>query len=98
MANGLTKGLLIGGLLGAGIALLYAPMSGAELRRDMSRKANGLKNDMGRYVKRLRKSSVELIERARETGEAAVDAVTGRIEAHDTARGGKETAARSRAH
>jgi gas vesicle protein len=96
MANGLTKGLLIGGLIGAGIALIYAPKSGIELPRDVTRRAKGLKTDMGRYVKRLRKSSVELLDRALETGEAAVEAVTGRIEAHDAGR--KESAGRTRAH
>ncbi len=32
----LAKGILIGGLVGAGVALLYAPKSGKHLRHDMS--------------------------------------------------------------
>lgn len=36
---------LLGGLIGAGIALLYAPKSGRETRRDISRAAKNIKRD-----------------------------------------------------
>lgn len=96
--SGFTKGLLIGGIVGAGVALLYAPKSGEDLRRDMSRKANGLKNDMGRYMKRLRKSSDELIDKARETVEAAAEAITGRNGVHESVRAVKEATSKSRSY
>jgi len=35
---------IIGGILGAGIALLYAPQSGKKTRRDIQRSAKKLKN------------------------------------------------------
>ncbi len=42
---------LLGGLIGAGIALLYAPKSGRETRRDISKTA-----------KRIKRDAVELVE------------------------------------
>lgn len=42
---------LLGGLIGAGIALLYAPKSGRETRKDISKAA-----------KRIRRDAVELVE------------------------------------
>lgn len=38
-------GLVIGGLIGAGIALLFAPQSGVETRRVIRRKAKRLVDD-----------------------------------------------------
>lgn len=42
---------LIGGLIGAGIALLYAPKSGQETRKDISRAA-----------KKVKKNAIELVD------------------------------------
>ena len=39
------KGLVFGGLIGAGLALLYAPKSGKELRKDIKEKTAELKTD-----------------------------------------------------
>ncbi len=96
--NGFTKGLLIGSIVGAGVALLYAPKSGEDLRADMGRKADDLKNDMGRYMKRLRKSSDDLIGKARESVEAVANTVTGHNSGHEIAQAVKESAAKIRTH
>ena len=45
--NGFLKGFFIGGLLGAGLAFLYAPKSGRELRGDIQDKTREL-YDKGR--------------------------------------------------
>lgn len=47
--------LVVGGLIGAGVALLLAPQSGARTRRDI-----------GRYAGRVRASAEELVQEARE--------------------------------
>jgi gas vesicle protein len=44
-ARTFTAGLLIGALVGAGVALLFAPQSGAETRRLIRRKAKRLAAD-----------------------------------------------------
>lgn len=38
-------GFLLGGMIGAVIAILYTPKSGKEMRRDISKKARQIKND-----------------------------------------------------
>jgi gas vesicle protein len=44
-AKTFTAGLLIGALLGAGVALLFAPQSGEETRRLIRRKAKHLADE-----------------------------------------------------
>ncbi|GAB4413239.1 MAG: YtxH domain-containing protein [Thermodesulfovibrionales bacterium] len=41
---------LLGGLVGAAVALLYAPKSGIETRRDISKAARRIKRDIGDLV------------------------------------------------
>jgi gas vesicle protein len=50
-ARAVAGAFLLGGLIGAGIALLYAPKSGRETRKDISRAA-----------RRVKKDAVELVE------------------------------------
>jgi hypothetical protein len=58
-----TKGLLFGGILGAGITLLVAPMSGRAFREETRRKAGDL-------AERLKQRSDDLLDRARRATEA----------------------------
>jgi gas vesicle protein len=44
-SGGLIAGIVIGALIGAGIALLAAPHSGEDTRRQLSRRARGLRDD-----------------------------------------------------
>ena len=91
--KGFTRGLLIGGLLGAGVALLYAPKSGKDLRSDMGRKVTGWKKGM-------KKTSDGLLEEARETVGAVAEAVAGHKgeNTRESTRGAKEIASKSRSH
>jgi gas vesicle protein len=41
---------LLGGLIGAGVALLYAPQSGSETRRDITRTARKIRKRSGELV------------------------------------------------
>ncbi|HET6515574.1 MAG TPA: YtxH domain-containing protein [Thermodesulfovibrionales bacterium] len=73
---------LIGGILGAGIALLYAPQSGRETRKDISRKAKRIKNDavelvedtiqsVNEFVGDVRDKASEILEKGVELSESA---------------------------
>jgi gas vesicle protein len=44
-SGGLIAGIVIGALIGAGIALLAAPNTGEDTRRQISRRARGLRDD-----------------------------------------------------
>lgn len=63
--NGMGKGLLIGFLtgsvVGAIIALLYAPKSGREFRADIKQKTGELKDQAEEYVKTARMKAVDII-------------------------------------
>jgi gas vesicle protein len=62
--------LLIGGAVGAGIALLYAPQSGSETRKLIRRKAEDAKDVIVERGGQVRDTLVE-------TGESVVDAGRG---------------------
>ncbi|NOY05694.1 MAG: YtxH domain-containing protein [Chlorobi bacterium] len=63
--TGLSKGLLIGfftgGLVGAALALLYAPKSGKELREDLRQSADKIIEDAEQYLDTAKKKATELI-------------------------------------
>ncbi len=49
LSKGLLIGFLTGGIVGAAIALLYAPKSGKELRKDIKNKTDELLEDTEKY-------------------------------------------------
>ncbi len=66
--KGFAAGLLLGALIGAGVALLFAPQSGEDTRRLIRKKARRFANDArDRYddlkdrVRKARKEAAELI-------------------------------------
>ncbi len=63
--SGLTKGILIGFLagsaVGAIIALLYAPKSGKELRKDIKEKVGDIKEEVAENLKLARSKSIDVI-------------------------------------
>ncbi len=55
----LLKGLIVGGLIGAALGILYAPKSGKETREDIARKTEELLNKAKEeYEKALEKSKL----------------------------------------
>lgn len=50
LSKGLLIGFLTGGIVGAAIALLYAPKSGKELRSDIKNKSNEFLDDAEKYI------------------------------------------------
>jgi gas vesicle protein len=62
--SGFGKGMLIGGLIGAAIAFFYAPKSGADLRKDIRKRANGLRTNLDRYARQLKEQTNGLLGKA----------------------------------
>lgn len=60
-AKGFMIGLLTGGLIGAAIALLYAPKSGRELRADIKTKAGEIADDAEQYLTAAKHKAVDII-------------------------------------
>ncbi|MEE9911083.1 MAG: YtxH domain-containing protein [Deltaproteobacteria bacterium] len=62
----LVKGLVIGGLIGAAIGILFAPKSGKETRQDIADKADEL-------VTRAKEEYEKAVEKSKATYEATVE-------------------------
>jgi gas vesicle protein len=60
-AAGFTAGVVTGALVGAGLALLFAPRAGSELRGEMGQSWNSLRDAVGRRYRDLAdRAGVEL--------------------------------------
>jgi len=58
------KGLLIGGIVGSALAMLYTPMSGKKLRRKISDRAGDLVDDIDDYVEKGKEKADEIKKKA----------------------------------
>lgn len=65
MFKGLLIGLLAGGALGAGIALLYAPKPGRKLRAELKQKADDLIEEGEEYITTVQEKAVEIVDDAK---------------------------------
>lgn len=64
-ANGFLIGVLTGGAIGGLIALLFAPKSGDELRRNISEKTDGLLTDADHYYKSAKNKATTMLNKGR---------------------------------
>ncbi len=62
-------GTLLGGAVGAAIALLYAPKKGVRLRKDISSGVSDISNDLNRLAKKAKKTGVRLVQGKIEAGD-----------------------------
>jgi len=69
-------GLLTGTVLGAGLGMLFAPKSGAELRSKLSDQAGNLANTASEGYRRASESAGQWADRGREVYNKASDAVS----------------------
>jgi gas vesicle protein len=68
--------LMIGGGIGAALALLFAPKSGRELRSDIAGMAETGYDETIAAANRLKETSFKYFEAAKETGSEVLDVVT----------------------
>lgn len=71
-AKGLLLGILTGGVIGAAIALLYAPKSGRELRNDIRLKKDELLDDTSEYLHIAKTKASDLINEGKRKSEELI--------------------------
>jgi gas vesicle protein len=59
-------GMMTGAFIGAGVALLFAPKSGTEMRQQLGQQYRGIAERVGETTQHLRESAQQLREQGRE--------------------------------
>ena len=71
-AKGFLIGLLAGGAIGSIAALLYAPKSGREFRKDIGKKSREVVKETGHYVDSAKTRASEIISDGRKKAESLI--------------------------
>lgn len=71
-AKGLLLGFITGGVVGAAIALLYAPKSGKELRNDIRAKKDELLDDTSEYLQIAKTKASDMINEGKRKSEELI--------------------------
>jgi len=58
----LLKGILIGGIAGAIVALMYAPKAGKELREEIKKKSSELKDELDKKYEETKETASKIVE------------------------------------
>lgn len=72
---------LLGGIVGAGLALLLAPQSGRETRAKIKETAEDIKEKAEAYIKEAKEKIASTLEKAKETLDEKKSAITKAVEA-----------------
>lgn len=72
LSKGLLIGFLTGGIVGAAVALLYAPKSGKELRGDIKAKAEEYLTDAETHLEVAKEKAVEMINDGKKKSERLI--------------------------
>jgi gas vesicle protein len=88
VAAGALAGLVVGGLIGAAIMMIYAPQSGAKTRKMLRKKAMALRNQASETAEDARERAEEALDAAVERAREASDELRDRVE-HIQKRGQK---------
>jgi len=80
-AGSLILGFFIGGLVGAGVALLLAPQPGAETRQKIKELADEAKEKAAKYVEEVKSKVTSTVEKGKELVEEKKSLVTAAVEA-----------------
>ena len=70
--KGFMLGLLAGGAIGSIAALLFAPKSGREFRKDIGKKSREVVKETGQYVDSAKTRAVEMISDGRKKAESMI--------------------------
>jgi len=70
--KGMLIGFLTGGALGAALALLYAPKSGKELRKDIRDKSDEYLDEAEKYIAEAKDKAIDLINEGKKRSEKLI--------------------------
>ena len=70
--NGFLSGMLLGGVLGTTIAMLFTPVSGKKMRRRISRSTEDVLDDVNDYIESSREKVESLIKDSRKKADAMI--------------------------
>jgi gas vesicle protein len=70
--GGFLTGIMIGGVIGTSIAMLFAPMSGRKLRKKISHATDDLLEDVNDYVETGKEKAEELIKEGKKKASAII--------------------------
>lgn len=84
--------LLVGGLIGAGIAMLTAPRTGVETKEQLRTRVRGLQDQYGDVIEQGRIRATELVQSSRDVIEQTQSKVTTALERSRTASSADQTA------
>lgn len=68
-----TSGLILGGIVGSVLGILYAPDSGKRTRKKIQRKSDELVDDVVKYAHQSRDRAEEIVEDGRKRVEELMD-------------------------
>jgi gas vesicle protein len=80
ISKGLIVGFLTGGIVGAAVALLYAPKSGRALRQDISKGAEDAYHGAENYLEDAHRKAVSMINDGRRKSEDLIRDARGKAE------------------
>ncbi len=86
-------GMLTGAFVGAGIALLFAPKSGQEIRQQLGEQYRGLADRVGEQTQNLRQTASQLRDQGRERIQQLTDELSDRTSSASDRQGANQTAA-----
>ncbi len=77
-SNGVSSfftGLIVGGVLGSILAMLYTPVTGKKMRKKISKTADGLVDDVNDYIETGKDKADELIKDGKKKASTIIDDV-----------------------
>ncbi len=72
-SNGFITGLLIGGVVGSALAMLYTPFTGKKFRKKISNKTDDIIDDVNDLVDAGKEKAEEVIKESKKKAETLID-------------------------
>ncbi len=70
--NGLLTGVIIGGVIGSAVTLLFAPVSGKRMRKKISRTADDIVEEVNEYIDSSKSMAENVIKESRKKADSLI--------------------------